>query len=222
MEEENQTIIPQGKIHFDEMSDTLISSIIEKLPLSSVALLSTTSKRMHRLCHAPQNWSDIELNDSSQLITPYNIAVLCAKGSEIRHLSIDLHSKNVSLGSLRLLSISCPSVISLSLYYTSEYSMGTNVFPINELISFLTNSKSVRSLRFTDSTMIDDSHLVQVLPHLQMMREIDLSGCITLSDSTLIKLAQQCPSLQLLDISRLPITGRCIAVSYTHLTLPTN
>jgi hypothetical protein len=82
----------------------------------------------------------------------------------------------------------------------------------------LTNSKFIRSLQFNDSLLIDDSHLVRVLPHLQMILELDVSGCRSLSDSTLIKLAQQCPSLQILDISRLSITGRCIEQIFRYCT----
>ena len=206
---DEEILLPNAAIKFDELSDVLISAVLEKLPLSSVAALSCTNKRMHRLCHDPHFWSSVRISDASYEITPYNIAVLCSKGAQIRHLCIDLHTKNISKSTLRLLSASCPSVISLSLYLTSDNAIGNNVFPIEELLNFIINSKSVRSLHFVDSTLIDDYHLQKVAPHLQSIREIDLSGCISLTDSTLIKLAQQCPSLQTLDISRLPITGRC-------------
>jgi hypothetical protein len=76
-----------------------------------------------------------------------------------------------------------------------------NVFPIHALVAFLTNSTFIRSLRFVNSPLTDDSHLVRVLPHLQVIRGTDLSGCSSLLDSALIKLVQQCPLLQLLDIS---------------------
>jgi hypothetical protein len=57
-------------------------------------------------------------------------------------------------------------------------------------------------------------------PLLQMILELDLSGCRSLSFSTLIKLAQQCPSLQVLDISRLAITGRCIDQIFGYCNAP--
>ena len=201
--------LPNGAISFDKLNDVLVSAILEKLPLSSIAALSCTNKRMHRLCHDPHFWSSVRISDASFELTPYNISVLCSKGSQIRHLCIDLHTKSISKSALRLLSASCPNVISLSLYLSSESAFGNNIFPIEELFNFLTNSKSIRSLHFVSSSLIDDNHLQKVAPHLQMIREIDLSGCVSLTDSTLIKLAQQCPSLQTLNISKLPITGRC-------------
>jgi hypothetical protein len=78
---------------------------------------------------------------------------------------------------------------------SSPHSETANVLPIDVLVAFLTNSKFTRSLRFVNSHLIDNSLLVRVLQNLQMIREINLSGCNWLSDSTLIKLVQQCPSL---------------------------
>ncbi|KAK8898531.1 hypothetical protein M9Y10_000822 [Tritrichomonas musculus] len=202
------------EIALEELSDEILSLMLSKLPLQSLAILSCTSKRMHRLCHDPQFWTSVKLNDSLSDLTPFSVSVLCGKGAFIRHLCIDLHRTVLPDSVLHYLACSCPSLVSLSLYMNGDTTLtGTprvNAFPIDELAAFLTNSKFIRSLRFIDSVLIDDSHLVRVLPHLQMMREIDLSGCGSLSDSTLIKLAQQCPSLQILDISRLAITGRCI------------
>lgn len=202
------------QIDFEALSDEILTVILSRLPLQTLAILSCTSKRMHRLCHSPQFWTSVRLNDSRSSITPFSVSVLCGKGAFIRHLCIDLHRTALPDSVLHYLACSCPSLVSLSLYMNGDTAMaGTpqvNAFPIDELAAFLTNSKFIRSLKFVDSVLIDDSHLVRVLPHLQMMREIDLSGCALLSDSTLIKLAQQCPSLQILDVSRLAITGRCI------------
>lgn len=217
MEDLNSLISHQENrqnINFEEMSDELLSLILSKLPLQSLAMLSCTSKRMHRLCHSPQYWTSVKLNDLKAKLTPFAVSVLCGKGTFIKNLCIDLHRTILPDSVLHFLAYSCPSLVSLSLYMNGDLSTTGaprfNSFPIEELGAFLTNSKFIRSLRFVDSVLIDDSHLVRVLPHLQMMREIDLSGCSSLSDSTLIKLAQQCPSLQTLDISRLSITGRCI------------
>ena len=169
---------------------------------------------MNQICNLPQFWNSIKISDETHLIDPYHISILCGKGFLIQNLNFNCWSLKIPNSSLTYLSKSCPYIVSLSLYLRNEKLFnrcpGNNIFPIEELNSFLTNSKYIRSLRFNDSLLIDDLHLVNLLPHLQMMRELDLSGCISLSDSTLIKLAQQCPSLQLLDISKLPITGRCI------------
>lgn len=201
-------------VELESLSDEILSLVLSKLPLQSLAILSCTSKRMHRLCHDPQFWTSVKLNDSISDLTPFSVSVLCGKGAFIRHLCIDLHRTVLPDSVLHYLACSCPSLVSLSLYMNGDTALTgaprVNAFPIDELAAFLTNSKFIRSLRFIDSVLIDDLHLVRVLPHLQMMREIDLSGCGSLSDSTLIKLAQQCPSLQILDISRLAITGRCI------------
>jgi len=201
-------------VSFDQMSDESISIILDRLPLSSIAQLSCTSTRMNRICNSPKFWRSIRINDEEKPVDSSQIASLCGKGTEIRNLSLNLNAQTCNPSILKLISKSCPYVVSLSLYLRNEplinRSPGNNAFPIEDLLSFLTNSKYIRSFQFLDSLLIDDNHLVNVLPHLQMMREIDLSGCGSLSDSTLIKLAQQCPSLQLIDISRLPITGRCI------------
>ena len=202
------------EIDLESLSDEILTVILSRLPLQTLAVLSCTSKRMHQLCHCPQFWTSVRLNDSRSSITPFSVSVLCGKGAFIRHLCIDLHRTVLPDSVLHYLACSCPALVSLSLYMNGDTAMaGTprvNAFPIDELAAFLTNSKFIRSLKFVDSVLIDDAHLVRVLPHLQMMREIDLSGCAQLSDSTLIKLAQQCPSLQILDVSRLAITGRCI------------
>lgn len=220
-DEEEGTETRINNFDIKKLSDNSLSLILEKLPLSSLALLSCTNKKMHKLCHNPQFWSSICINDASYQLTPYNIAVLCGKGSHIQNLYINCHFSKLAQCSLNYFSLSCQSIVSLSLFLsnnTSGSSPESNVFPIDILIQFLTNSKHVRSLKFVDSISIDDSHLFNVSPHLQRIREIDLSGCTRLSDSSLIKLAQQCPSLQLLDISRLSITGRCIEQIFRYCT----
>jgi hypothetical protein len=200
-----------SSVNLGELPDKSLILVLSKLPLSSLAILSCTSRRLHALCHNPQFWTSVRIDDSRSPITPFSMMVLCGKGPFLRHLCVDLHRTMLPDSVIHFLANSCPSIISLSLFMSSSPHSGTtNVFPIDALAAFLTNSKFIRSLRFVNSPLIDDSHLVRVLPHLQMIREIDLSGCGSLSDSTLIKLAQQCPSLQLLDISRLGITGRCI------------
>lgn len=201
-------------ISLEYLSDEMLTVILSKLSLNKLAMLSCTSRKMHQICHDPQFWTSVRLNDAHSIPTPYSVGVLCGKGAFIHHLCVDLHRTILPDSVLHHLAYSCPSLVSLSLYMNSDStftgSPRVNAFPIDDLSAFLVNSKFIRSLRFIDSVLIDDSHLVGVMPHLQMMREIDLSGCSSLSDSTLIKLAQQCPSLQILDISRLAITGRCI------------
>ncbi|KAH0792167.1 F-box/LRR-repeat protein 20 isoform X2 [Histomonas meleagridis] len=168
---------------------------------------------MHRLCHTPQLWSSIHITDAKSLLTPFSIFVLCGKGRFIQNLSIDLRHNDITDAVLFCLASSCTSLVSLSLYKREDSILSTtriNTFPVDVLFHFLSSSKFIRSLTFTDSVFIDDSHLVKLLPRLQMIQEINLSGCSSITDSILIRLSQQCPSLQILDISRLSITGRCL------------
>jgi hypothetical protein len=199
---------------FSQLSDDTIVLILKKLPLHTLALLSCTSHRFHALCHRPDYWTSIRLNDAITNLTPFSIAVLCSKGDFIRQLCIDLHRTVLPGGLLRCLASCCSSLVCLSLYMADDTatrgSARQNRLTAEDLSLFLTSSRLIKSLHFVDSPSLTDSQLSPMLPHLQMMTEIDLSGCSSVTDSAVIKIAQQCPSLESFNMSGLAITGRCL------------